>query len=224
VSSRPAAGGGRWVDVSPERLSRWIAGFRTRHGSVTVKPPPAGEGWISLVGADDAVATFHLAPGMRPAPLGAEVSLLDLDRFVAAAEEKRVLGLLLARRNAVAMGVVDGEKLLASKVETYYVQARTAAGGWSQQRYARRRGNQAAAGVRDAVETAARILLPHLPEMAALVCGGDRPTVEAILADRRLAALARLRQGRLLDVPEPRHVVLVEAIPAARAIPVHLVP
>jgi Actinobacteria/chloroflexi VLRF1 release factor len=220
MSSRPAAGGGRWVDVDPERLSKWISGFRTRHGSVTVAP--SEEGWISLVGADGSVATFHLSPGMT-LPAAMSPSLVDLDRFVAAAQEPRVLGLLLARRNAAAIGVADGPELVASKVETFYVQARTAAGGWSQQRYARRRGNQAAAGVREAVDVAARILLPYAGKMAALVCGGDRPTVEAILADKRLTPLAELRQGRLLDVAEPRHAVLVDAVPLARAVPIHVV-
>ncbi|MEV0271618.1 acVLRF1 family peptidyl-tRNA hydrolase [Hamadaea sp. NPDC050747] len=223
MSSRPAAGGGRWVDVDPERLSKWISGFRTRHGSVTVSVPPSGEGWLSLVGADGSTATFHLAPGMSLPPLSADASLLDLDRFVASAQEPRVLGLLLARRNAAAIGVADGPDLVASKVETFYVQARTAAGGWSQQRYARRRGNQAAAGVREAADVAARILLPYAGKMAALVCGGDRPTVEAILADKRLTALAELRRGRLLDVAEPRHAVLVDTIPLARAVPIHVV-
>ncbi|MEV6966823.1 acVLRF1 family peptidyl-tRNA hydrolase [Hamadaea sp. NPDC051192] len=223
MSSRPAAGGGRWVDVDPERLSKWISGFRTRHGSVTVAPvASADQGWLRLAGADGSTATFHLAPGMT-LPVVAAPSLLDLDRFVAAAQEPRVLGLLLARRNAAAIGVADGPDLVASKVETFYVQARTAAGGWSQQRYARRRGNQAAAGVREAADVATRILLPYAGKMAALVCGGDRPTVEAILADKRLTALADLRQGRLLDVAEPRHAVLLDTIPLARAVPVHVV-
>ena len=52
----------------------------------------------------------------------------------------------------------------------------------------------------------------------ALVCGGDRRAVDVVLADRRLAALAALRADRLLDVPEPRHAVLVDAVAAARAV------
>ena len=32
MRSRPAAGGGRWVEVDPERLSRWVAGFAERQG------------------------------------------------------------------------------------------------------------------------------------------------------------------------------------------------
>ena len=35
MSSRPAAGGGRWVEVDPGRVARWVEGFTDRHG------PPA---------------------------------------------------------------------------------------------------------------------------------------------------------------------------------------
>ena len=36
--TRPAAGGGRWVEVDPERLPGWLDGFRRRHGDVAVNP------------------------------------------------------------------------------------------------------------------------------------------------------------------------------------------
>jgi hypothetical protein len=208
------------VDVDPARLSKWISGFRTRHGTVTVAPESSG--FLTLVGADDDTATFHPAYGMSVPASG--TSLLDLDAFVALAVAPRLMGFVLARRTAVAVGVAQGQELVASKVETFYVQSRTAAGGWSQQRYARRRGNQAAAGVREAADLVHRIVLPRAADLAALVCGGDRPTVEAIMADPRLAPLAPLRSERLLDVPEPRHAVLVDAVAAAYAVPIHLVP
>src|SRR5689334_15911993 len=35
VARRPAAGGGHWVDVDPERLDRWLAGFAERNGPYT---------------------------------------------------------------------------------------------------------------------------------------------------------------------------------------------
>ncbi|RQW85859.1 acVLRF1 family peptidyl-tRNA hydrolase, partial [Micromonospora globispora] len=138
--------------------------------------------------------------------------------FVATAAAPRRLGLLLARKGAVAVGIAAGEKLVVSKVDTRYVQGRTAAGGWSQQRFARRRENQAKAALADAVELAVRLLLPEAATLAALVCGGDRRAVDTVLAERRLAPLAALRAERLLDVPEPRHAVLVGAIAAARAV------
>jgi hypothetical protein len=220
VTARPAAGGGRWVSVAPERLSRWIAGFRTRHGSVTVAPSSAG--FLTLVGADEDTATFHPAYGMSVP--GSSASLLDLDAFVEAASSPRLMGFVLARRTAAAVGVASGHDLVSSKIETFYVQSRTAAGGWSQQRYARRRSNQAAAGVREAADLVLRLVVPSAPALAAVVCGGDRPTVEAIMSDPRLDVLAPLRDPRLLDVAEPRHAVLVDAVAAAYAVPIHLVP
>ena len=41
-----------------------------------------------------------------------------------------------------------------------------------------------------------------------------------VLADPRLAGVAALRAPRLLDVPEPRLVVLQEAARRARAVPI----
>jgi hypothetical protein len=108
-------------------------------------------------------------------------------------------------------------------VESYYVQGRTAAGGWSQQRFARRRANQAQAAAGAAADLAARVLLPAAGSLAALVTGGDRRTVDAVLADRRFAPLAALRAPRLLDVPEPRRAILVEAALRARAVAIRLV-
>lgn len=207
MSARPAAGGGRWVAVDPQRLDRWIEGFTARHGPAPATRQAYG---MLLSAADGAMAELHSPPGAAPSG--------DLPGFVASALAPRRLGLLLARKGAAAVGVADGDRLVESKVDTRYVQGRTAAGGWSQQRFARRRENQARAAAGDASDLAARLLLPHSPTLAAVVCGGDRRTVDTILADRRLAPLAALRADRLLDVPEPRHAVLVNALSAARAV------
>ena len=87
-----------------------------------------------------------------------------------------------------------------------------------QQRFARRRDNQAKAALGEAADLAVRLLLPEAGRLAALVVGGDRRTVDGILAHRRLAPLAALRAERLLDVPEPRYAVLQDAATAARAV------
>ncbi|MER6754581.1 acVLRF1 family peptidyl-tRNA hydrolase [Micromonospora echinofusca] len=207
MSSRPAAGGGRWVEVDPARVARWVEGFADRHGPPAATVEAYG---LLLAAADGATAELHAPPGAPAAP--------DLPGFVAAAAAPRRIGLLLARKGAVAVGVAAGEKLVVSKVDTRYVQGRTAAGGWSQQRFARRRDNQAKAALGDAADLAVRLLLPEASSLRAVVCGGDRRAVDTVLADRRLAPLAALRAERLLDVPEPRHAVLVGAIAAARAV------
>ena len=59
-------------------------------------------------------------------------------------------------------------------------------------------------------------LRPHLVRREAcgvqvVVDAGDRASVDAVLADPRLALLAALRTGRLLDVPDPRLDVLTRA-------------
>ena len=47
----------RWVEVDPERLARWLAGFAERHGGSA----PAGD--LAVRGADGATAELHLPPG-----------------------------------------------------------------------------------------------------------------------------------------------------------------
>jgi hypothetical protein len=218
VEARPAAGGGRWVEISPERMHGWLDGFYGRHDGAT-------EDGLILTGASNGdTATLHPPPGIaEPA---------DVDALLAGLARPPRIGLLLARKGAVAVGVADGTELATSKVERFYVQSRTAAGGWSQQRYARRRNNQAAAAAQKAADIVARVLLPYAPgfrpqpsdPILALVCGGDRVMVEAVLADRRLAPLVPLRHPYLLDTAEPRLEVLRQATVAARRVRIRLVP
>jgi VLRF1 release factor-like protein len=210
--TRPAVGGGRWVDVAPERLERWLDGFRDRHGDYATT---AVRGAVVVRAYDDAVAELHVPPGA--------VDTLDIQAFVAAATRARRIGLLLARRAAVAVGIAYGSELEVHKVDTSYVQSRTAAGGWSQQRFARRRENQAKAATENAVEIAVRVLVPRLAELSCVVTGGDRRAVDAILADRRLDRLVAKRSDRFLDVAEPRLATLQEAVRAARAVRIRII-
>lgn len=203
MGARPVAGGGRRVEVGPERLVRWINGFLGRHGGAAERR--LGDALV-LTAADGSVAELSPPPGAAPAD--------GVEEFIAAAGAPRRLGLLLVRRGGIAVGVAHGPELTASKIDGAYVQGRTAAGGWSQQRYARRRENQAKALVGDAADVAARLLVGEW--LDALVTGGDRPLAEAVLADQRLAGLPP--PARHLDVPDPRLVVLRAAIPAARAV------
>lgn len=199
------------MEVDPARVGRWVEGFADRHGPHTTTVREYG---LLLTADDGATAELYAPPG---APAGDDVA-----GFVAAAVAPRRIGLLLARKGAVAVGVADGVDLVVSKVDTRYVQGRTAAGGWSQQRFARRRDNQAKAAMGDAADLAVRLLLPEVARLTAVVCGGDRRAVDTVLADRRLAPLVPLRAERLLDVPEPRHAVLVAAVTAAQAVHIRL--
>ena len=205
MGERAAAGGGKWVDVAPERLVRWLENFERRHGAYR-------ETGLTLTAEDGASAAWQTPPGAD--------KVATLAELIETAQRPRRLGLLLARKGAVAVGIADGPKLITSKVDTHYVQGRTAAGGWSQQRFARRRDNQAKAATADGAGIVGRLLLPDVRSLAAVVTGGDHTAVEAILADPRLAPVAAARAERFLDVPEPRHAVLVSAIAGARAVSV----
>jgi len=205
--SRPAAGGGRWVEVDPARLGRWLTNFVERHGAYAVDPQQFG---LRLRAFDDTVAELHTPPG---APVCA-----DVESFVAAAGQPRRIGLLLVRRGGVAVGIANGPALVASKVDSTYVQSRTAAGGWSQQRFARRRENQAKAAWQGAADLVARLLLPELAGLATVVSGGDRRAVEAVLEDPRLGPVEVRLSQRFLEVPDPRHAVLEAAVGQARAV------
>jgi hypothetical protein len=179
----------REVRVGPERLERWLARFAERHGETQTT---VGTEVVELRGADGARAWLDV-----PFPP------LESDLVTHANRERRV-GVLLVRRGGYAAGVFAGRTLEASKVGSSYVQGTTKAGGWSQQRYARRRANQAGAAFAQAADAAARVLADA--PLDAFVTGGDRDAVRAVLADPRLAHLRPA--GPWLDVKDPRQKVL----------------
>jgi peptide subunit release factor 1 (eRF1) len=120
----------------------------------------------------------------------------------------RRVGVLLVRLGGYAAGVFVGRELVASKVGSRQVHGRSAAGGQSQQRFARRREGQARVALAAAADNAVRILVPQASTLDAVVVGGDRSAVDEVLSDRRLVSLQPLVAGRLLDVPDPRLKVL----------------
>jgi hypothetical protein len=199
--------------VAPERLGRWLDGVAERHGTFTDVVLVDGE--VHVACADTTAVTLRAPFGWTPGPA-------LLSTFTAAAREPHRAGVLLVRRGRWAVGVFDGGDLVVSKVDARQVQGRTAAGGWSQQRFARRRGHQTDAVVQHAVETAVRVLLPHADGLAALFTGGDRGLVDDVLADPRLRPLAGLRREPALDVGEPTKAVLLETPKQFRAVDVHI--
>jgi hypothetical protein len=195
----------RDVTVGPERLERWLAGFAERHGGVetTVRPDA-----VELVGTDGDRAWVEV-----PFPP------LTGDLVEHALRPRRV-GVLLVRRGGYAAGVFDGSRLTASKVGSSYVQGTTKAGGWSQQRYARRRANQASHAFAEAADVAARILGGVALE--AFVAGGDRDAVRSVLTDRRLAHLEPV--GPWLEVKDPKLKILETMPEQFRAVRIRLDP
>src|SRR5690606_14598158 len=107
------------------------------------------------------------------------------------------------RKGGFAIARMEGERLAASKVGQRHVQGRTKAGGQSQQRFARRRDNQARQAYEAAAGHAAR-LLEGLD--GPVMVGGDRTALVEVLAHPSLRNLAtRDLHG---EVPEPRRAAL----------------
>ncbi|TFV67750.1 UNVERIFIED_ORG: hypothetical protein E4P37_01265 [Bacillus sp. AZ43] len=210
---RPAAGGGRILGVAPERLGRWLDGVAERHG--VFADVRVDDGALRITCTDGTTVVLR-------APFPGDTGPALLSTFTAAARQPHRAAVLLVRRGRWAVGVFDGGDLVVSKVDARQVQGRTAAGGWSQQRFARRRGNQTDAVVEHAVETAVRVLLPHAASVEALFTGGDRGLVDDVLDDPRLAPLAVLRREPPLDVGDPTKAVLLETPKQFRAIRVHI--
>lgn len=222
---RQAAGGGRIVEVEADRLAGWFQRFaerndgvlRTRLGSheVTVT---AGNGTTATV----AVPFGPLASVEDNDVNDTVVEGLAVAELVEHVRRPRNIGLLLVRLGAHSVGVARGGKVVLSRTDRHLVQGRSAAGGWSQQRFARRRSGQARQALRSAADDAAEVLADRLPELDAVVLGGDRAALEELRADRRLAAVFALAESRVLDVPEPRRAVLEDAARRAGAVEILL--
>jgi hypothetical protein len=186
------------VLVPRTRLARWVENVRVRHGEVTLDVRTG-----CLVGRAVDGSTFEARLPLDAAYDGAP----DVDAFAAAMVPDRDWGLLLVRKGGFAVARLRGPDLLDHKIGQRHVQGRTKAGGQSQQRFARRRENQARRAYEAAAEHAVRLLGgAALP----VVTGGDHAAVDEVLADPRLGRLARV--GPWLPVPDPRRPVLDAAV------------
>lgn len=194
----------RTVEVDHDRLARWLAGFADRHGQAMVDG-------ATVVAADGTTAV--LISWRR---LEAD----SVETLVASSAPPRRIGLLLVRRGGYAVAVAEDSAIITRKVGRRHVQSRTAAGGWSQQRFARRRGKQTDELVGAVTEHAVRIL--GATELDGLVRGGDRTLVASVLADARLRTLGRLPVRDLYDLPDPSPAVLENALRRARSVRIEL--
>lgn len=215
--TRELAGGGRAVEVAPQRLAGWFERFAGQHGGVVETRLAADS--VEVRAQDGVRATVDVPfgglgvdPGTRPG--------LDVAPLVEHVNRKRSIGLVLARKGAHSVGVVRGGRVEQSSTDRHLVHGRTKAGGWSQQRYARRRAGESRRALESAADAVARVLLPRRDELDGLVLGGDRAALDSLRADPRLAGLLGAAEGRVLDVPEPRRSVLDEA--ARRAVAVEV--
>jgi hypothetical protein len=197
------------VLVPPARVGRWVENFATRHGETGLVVRDG-----ALVGEAGDGSTFVARLPFATTYAGPP----EAAAFATAATAPDTWGVLLVRKGGFAVARLRGETLAEHKIGQRHVQGRTKAGGQSQQRFARRRDNQARQAYEAAADHAARILGHRaLP----LVTGGDHGAVDEVLDDPRLRQVTVV--GPWLAVPDPRRAVLDAAVQDALAVAVDVV-
>lgn len=209
--------------------------------------PAGADGAVTFTAADGATAECHppfppARPGGETGPVGGPEPVAGADaavsadaalaaaesaasRLVAHATSDRTIGVLLVRLGGYAVGVFAGSPplLVSSKTGSRPVHGRSAAGGWSQQRFARRRENQAATALRATADAAAEVFGRYGPDgLDAVVLGGDKRSAAWLRGDARLERYLSLATGHFLTVPDPRLAVLRDSPRAFLAIRIRL--
>jgi hypothetical protein len=118
----------------------------------------------------------------------------------------RVVAAVLVRLGGFAVGVFEGERLVASKVGSRFVKGRHKKGGSSSGRFRRRREEQARALIDAAAETASRVLEPWRGRIEFVALGGDRRAVDELL--EREPWLSENRLERFFTTEDPRQRTL----------------
>jgi hypothetical protein len=223
----PAAGGPRSAERGSARGSARagasVVVFHAADGAtaechIPFPPLPAAPA-APAASASGTRPSASLASGTTASRHAASHDLADTEprasatRMAAHALADRTVGVLLVRLGGYAAGVFTGtdQHLTASKVGSRLVHGRSAAGGQSQRRFARRREKQANEALGAAADTAAAVFGPYNGRLGAVVLGGDKRAMSGLADDPRLRPFLDLAVDRFLTVPDPRLAVLKSA-------------
>lgn len=133
----------------------------------------------------------------------------DVDPLRSLLQQDFIVGLILIRMGAFAVGVCHGEELIASKVGTGLIHARHRKGGSSQRRFERHREKQVEQFVLRVCGHIQKHLGTYARALDYVIYGGARTTILELR--KRCSFLSQFDNRALppiLDIPEPRQVVL----------------
>ncbi len=211
----------RTLTIDRNRLPGWFERFEDRQGALEL----VGSTPESSLAAGAPAWTFRAPSGHLVAVDGAAIAALDqrdlgIERgtvtppvnwqtLLERAQWDITVGIVLLRRGGYSVGIASEGRLVSSKSDTKYVQGRTAAGGWSQQRYQRRRTGQTADLLKSATHAATHLLSAEgaadTPRnVDALATGGDRALLEALFSEATMAPWARLPRVHVAVHGDPR--------------------
>ena len=139
----------------------------------------------------------------------AQYDTVRLAPLFEAMADDHIVAALLVRLGGYAIGVFDGERLVASKVGSRFVKNRHKKGGSSANRFRRRREEQARALIGEAAETALRVIEPWRDRVEFVAFGGDLGAITRVLeTSPDLGWLSPRSITRFFTVPDPRRRVL----------------
>ena len=194
--------------LDAERISRIAPGNELADNQLSPVLDEMGEsdtGLALFVGDERIVAVgppFPLeedrsADGADLAPL---IELLDRDY---------VVGVVLLRLRRYAIGVLRGEKLVATKTRSRYVKNRHRAGGTSQRRFERSRERTVRELFDKTCEVLGEVFEPYKDDLDYVLMGGERQTLLGL--QDRCRALQDMRDrtlARRLHVEQPNQTAL----------------
>lgn len=152
---------------------------------------------------------------MPPFPLNEErvSNTCEIEPLRSLLQKELLIGLVLVRNGAYAIGVVKGEELLSSKVGTGLVHSRHRQGGSSSHRFERHREKQMETFFTRVCGHAREQLEPYTRQLEYVIYGGTR---ETLLEFRKQCHFIRQFDKRTLDlllnIREPGLSGLQEAI------------
>jgi peptide subunit release factor 1 (eRF1) len=184
--------------------------------AATAIPPGVAE---VMAGSGVGAAFFWSPPQMYlvlpPLPIAEEyiTSGYDIGPLRSLLSQDFLIALVLVRLGAYSIGICRGIELIDSKTGTGLVHARHKKGGSSQARFARHREKQIEQFLNRVCGHARERIEPHARSLDYIIYGGARTT---ILSLRKQCPFLSQFEDRilrmLLDIPEPRQVVLEKAI------------
>ena len=184
-------------------------GLRSRIESVAAEVGDSETGLALFAGEERIVAV------VPPFPIAAAVGItegVDLGPISELLNRDLLVAVVLLRLGRYAVGVVRGDRLVASKTDSRYVKSRHRAGGSSQRRFERSRERL----VRELFDKTCRVFRdvasPYAGRIDYVLMGGERHTLRAFVQRcDGLRALESKTLGRVLPVDRPGQKALESA-------------